>query len=688
MATSLFGAPPVSRPSDISRLQAQINQQGLTQEQAKARYGLGDDMVEWLGQNGVSFSAGKGLMDAPTIQPVTQGQAQPPGLAIAAQMGRNGDTQMAHMTPGEKVLPAQVAAARPDVAQQLDSAIASAGGDPRRYTVGQGRINPATGVQEFAFTPAQQTYYDSLINKPGAGTPEELTAYVSSLNDIQARASTLTTNSTSGGSTSLPSWITSSEPGAYEAWLAENNLPADVLTQTVGGVPVTSTGQPYTGPASTGTTGGTTGTGGTTTGTTGTSGGTTSGGTTTGGATGGTPGVIPGGTATSTDPAHTVTTPSTTGAALTTVTPESGSQSVVAGQGVAGNYTATGATAAAPVTAGAAQASLTPEASLWNVDNSSTVQGQLASVLDSNSPLMQRAGTQALQEANRRGLANSTMAVQAGQTALYDRALPIAQQDANTFAQAGQFNAAARNQRDQFNSQLATQVSMFNVDKALQAGIVNQEQANKMAELNAQMVNRASEFNITTNSQMAQFNIEAALKAGIVNQQQANAMLQFNAEQANKMATFNAGLSAQIDQFNASEANDLIALGMDSETKLQLAQIEANYKTLMQTSASGADLYKSSIASIAQILQNTDMDEAAKSAAIADITGMLNGSLDLVGAISNLDLPELTFDVSAPATTAGADIAADTGTNTTNSTNNGSSNVGLFDVSGTGGGGM
>jgi hypothetical protein len=384
---------------------------------------------------------------------------------------------------------------------------------------------------------------------------------------------------------------------------------------------------------------------------------------------------------------------------------------VVAGQGTAGSYNAAIATAAPNVVADKAvatnattqgyqatdaQAALRPDASLWDVDDRSTVQGQVRNIVDENGPLSQRATTRATQEANRRGLANSSMAVTAGQAALYDAALPIAQQDANTFAQSGQYNAGARNERDQFNAGTQTQVnltnagernqaaaftadaankgsmfnaenatknSQFNVDKALQAGIVNQEQANKMAALNAEMINRASEFNITTDAQMQQFNIDAALKAGVINQEQANKMAQFNtasmndaakfgadaantasqfnAAEANKLSMFQANLNADIAKFNASESNDLMALGMDSETKRGLAEIEANYKTLMQTSASGSELYKQSIASMAAILQNNDMDEAAKKTAIENLTSVLNASLAVTGQIANLDLPEL-----------------------------------------------
>ena len=66
-------------------------------------------------------------------------------------MGRYGDTRMAHVAPGEMVVPRQVMQNNPQLAQGIASAISSEGVDPRRYMVGtpQNSINPNTGQPEF-----------------------------------------------------------------------------------------------------------------------------------------------------------------------------------------------------------------------------------------------------------------------------------------------------------------------------------------------------------------------------------------------------------------------------------------------------------------------------------------------------------------------------------------------------------
>ncbi|TDX29095.1 hypothetical protein DFO67_108139 [Modicisalibacter xianhensis] len=72
-----------------------------------------------------------------------------------------------------------------------------------------------------------------------------------------------------------------------------------------------------------------------------------------------------------------------------------------------------------------------------------TVQGQLNSILKSNSPLMKRAATQGKQYANKRGLLNSSMAAGATQGAMIDAATPIAQQDAGALQDLNKLQASS-----------------------------------------------------------------------------------------------------------------------------------------------------------------------------------------------------------------------------------------------------
>ena len=68
-----------------------------------------------------------------------------------AQYGRGGDTEMAHVTPGETVVPESVAAKLPGGRNALADAFRERGVNPGRYVVGgaDDSINPATGIREF-----------------------------------------------------------------------------------------------------------------------------------------------------------------------------------------------------------------------------------------------------------------------------------------------------------------------------------------------------------------------------------------------------------------------------------------------------------------------------------------------------------------------------------------------------------
>jgi len=183
------------------------------------------------------------------------------------------------------------------------------------------------------------------------------------------------------------------------------------------------------------------------------------------------------------------------------------------------------------------------QTNVWNVDpTKQTTSGQLGEILKTDNPLMQTAATQAKQDANNRGLINSTMAVQAGQQAMINSATPIAQNNASTYASNAQFNT-----------------------------------------------------------------------------QQANAM----------------------GQFNSAEQNKLLQTSLDLNNRTELANIEANYKNLMQANSSAYSTWQQTLKNISDIQTNADMDAKTKTAAVKEQTDLLKNSFSMLGAMNNLNLAEL-----------------------------------------------
>lgn len=92
--------------------------------------------------------------------------------------------------------------------------------------------------------------------------------------------------------------------------------------------------------------------------------------------------------------------------------------------------------------------------------NTDTVQGQLDTLLQEQNPLMQRAYYKGLDLANSRGLLNSSMASEAAMAAMMDAALPVAQQDAQTYYNQGTINQAAMNDFNLSERQMQHDMSM------------------------------------------------------------------------------------------------------------------------------------------------------------------------------------------------------------------------------------
>jgi hypothetical protein len=224
-------------------------------------------------------------------------------------------------------------------------------------------------------------------------------------------------------------------------------------------------------------------------------------------------------------------------------------------------------------------------AATQTVTPNQTVAGQLSNVLDSNSPLLQKAQADALQTANGRGLLNSSMAAGAGTAALIQNALQIAQPDAATNANAAQLNA-----------QLQTQANTTNA--------------------NAQN---------TANQNTAQMSLQA--QATNANNAQQSAMDQYD-------TAFKAAMQ------NASAADQIQLTQVDGQVKTNLANIQAQYQAVMQTSQSAANMYSSTIQQIGAVMNNQNLDAGAKQNLITQLVSNMSNTLNLQASIANI--PDVT----------------------------------------------
>lgn len=111
--------------------------------------------------------------------------------------------------------------------------------------------------------------------------------------------------------------------------------------------------------------------------------------------------------------------------------------------------------------------------------------------------------------------------------------------------------------------------------------------------------------------------------------------MQFQANQQTNLQ--NATQGNAMEQFNAEAANKATLANMDTATKLALADVEANYKTLMQADAEAGKLYTTVLNNITDINSNSTMDATAKTAAIDAQKQLLKSGFTIIEAMNNLE---------------------------------------------------
>lgn len=223
------------------------------------------------------------------------------------------------------------------------------------------------------------------------------------------------------------------------------------------------------------------------------------------------------------------------------------------------------------------------------VSDQSTVQNQLANITASGSKLNTLAAAEANKQASRRGLLNSSIAVGAGEKAVLQSALPIAQQDAATYA---------------------------NTDSA-----------------NAQYSNAAGQFNAAQQNQISQFNANLGTTTDL---QQALAALQSNTQIS--LADKDNQTKVLLAQLNANTQKEIANLG--TAEKVKLSQLEADNRQLLQTNISAANAYAQYTQALSGIQNNKDLDQAAKQEAADSQLAALQAALRAFGKTSNLDLSQ------------------------------------------------
>lgn len=271
----------------------------------------------------------------------------------------------------------------------------------------------------------------------------------------------------------------------------------------------------------------------------------------------------------------------------------------------------------------------------------SLVQNQLTGLLDPNSPLMKRAVSQSQELAASRGLQSSSIAAGAGTGAMIDRALPIAQQDAQTYGNAQQLGWQQGFQADQNNLAREQDARMFdkqgnlqtqlqnnqfsfentqqNANRAMQAELQQLQHKQSLGLLDAQGAQRMQELNAQQGFQAAMQDLQYKQQMGVLDYQG-----QQQLQQMERSAQLNQQRDLLLQRFND--------MNMDKSflQNLQLTQLQHQHQDSMfekDVSAKVAMDYRNAVSTgynyyleqVSAVLSNPNSSEAEKQAGVATL---------------------------------------------------------------------
>ena len=188
----------------------------------------------------------------------------------------------------------------------------------------------------------------------------------------------------------------------------------------------------------------------------------------------------------------------------------------------------------------------------------SLVQNQITGLLDPDSDIMRKARSQAQNYSASRGLQSSSIGSEVALSSMIDKALPIAQQDASTYANADQTGWQQSFTADQNNLNRTHDASMFDKQGKLQTDLQNDQLS---------FTNTQNNADRTLQTELQQLQYQQNL--GLMDAEGAQRMQELNAQQGFQMDMQNLGyqqnLGAMDKQAALQERRDQILNQFDFE---------------------------------------------------------------------------------------------------------------------------
>lgn len=287
------------------------------------------------------------------------------------------------------------------------------------------------------------------------------------------------------------------------------------------------------------------------------------------------------------------------------------------------------------------------------------VENRISGLLSDDNDLNKAVKAKALADSNARGLANSSMGVTAGQTALVNNALQIATPDATTQAtadlsrQTADYTAQGKVQDANIQSSLAQQTAAIN--SALQSQLAGNEwdstkqKAVIQGELNSQNANIAG----AQTDQAAAYAYDAKNQTGLLEGAQAEQQGKINAELSsmesvsaqnieilkNKLESANNTTQEQnaaiIEAYQQQQENFRTTLNNSYSVAVSQAQLNSTQREALGSYMT--EMANNYEISIQNVLLDANLTAESKNSAIAKINALFNQDMDNIASIFGAD---------------------------------------------------
>lgn len=164
------------------------------------------------------------------------------------------------------------------------------------------------------------------------------------------------------------------------------------------------------------------------------------------------------------------------------------------------------------------------------------------------------------------------------------------------------------------------------------------EMANSRGLVNSTMAAQAGEAAV----------IDAALPIASADAGTQNMAKRENMAATNTALQMNADATNKATLVNTDAANQVALQNLRGEQANTLAEVEANYKSIIQSSQSAAVAFDTASKSITAIMADTNTSQAQKQRAVNTIAQILQASLHTAGQLANVDIAQL-LDFTVPA---------------------------------------